>query len=93
MWWGEAPRVRLLCGGLNMFTALTFVQVLRRLFVPGISVEDTMTWWGAWSIVLDGRGRTVYQPAAQLVAQRRTGMAHNNVANQPSLPMPLSDHS
>lgn len=71
MWWGEAPRVRLLCGGLNMFTALTFVQVLRRLFVPGISVEDTMTWWGAWSIVLDGRGRTVYQPAAQLVAQRR----------------------
>jgi hypothetical protein len=56
---------------MNFATALTFVRVLQRLFVPGISVEDTTTWSGAWSLVLEGRGRSVYQPAAQMLAQQR----------------------
>lgn len=71
VWLGMTRHVRLVCGALHFLTALTFVQVIRRLFVRGISVEDTMTWWGAWSVVLDGRGRSVYQPAAQMAAQRR----------------------
>ena len=69
-WFGASLRCRVFCGCVNFVTAMTFVQVVRRLFVRGISVEDTVTWWGAWSIVLDGRGRSVYQPAAQMVAQR-----------------------
>ena len=70
-WFGTSLRCRVFCGAMNFVTAMTFVQVVRRLFVRGISVEDTVTWWGAWSIVLDGRGRSVYQPAAQMVAQRQ----------------------
>jgi hypothetical protein len=71
LWLGESAPVRMICAAMNFITALTSVRVVQRLLVPGISVEDTTTWSGAWSLVMEGRGRSVYQPAAQMLAQQR----------------------